>query len=47
MITSYEDKSCKFLFSEVCIKLVDLRMNLYKEAALSLTQEFGDSCLKP
>ena len=31
----------------VCIKLVDLRMNLYQEAALSLTQEFGDSCLKP
>jgi len=44
MITSYEDKSCKLLFSEVC---VDLRMNLYQEAALSLRQEFGDSCLKP
>ena len=48
MITSYEDKSCKFLiFRSVCIKLVDLRMNLYQEAALSLMQEFGDSCLKP
>ena len=38
-----------FIFRSVCIKLVDLRMNLYQEAALtlSLTQEFGDSCLKP
>ena len=35
------------IFRNVCIKLVDLRMNLYQEAALSLTQEFGDSCLKP
>jgi len=22
-------------------------MNLYQEAAVSLSQEFGDSCLKP
>jgi len=31
------------------MKLVDLRMNLYQEAALSLRQQefFGDSCLKP
>ena len=47
MITSYEDKSCKFLFKSVYTKLVDLCMNLYQEAALSLRQEFGDSCLKP
>ena len=26
---------------------VDLRMNLYQEVALRLTQEFGNSCLKP
>jgi len=45
MITSHEDKPCKF--KSVCIKLVDLRMNLCQEAALSLSQEFGDSCLKP
>ena len=45
MVTSCEDKSCKF--RSVCIKLVDLCMNLYQEAALSLSQEFGDSCLKP
>ena len=38
-----------FIFGSVYIKLVDLRMNLYQEAALSLMlmQEFGDSCLKP
>jgi len=36
-----------FIFRSVCIKLVDLRMNLDHEAALSLSQEFGDSCLKP
>ena len=36
-----------FIFRSVCIKLDDLRMNLYQEAALSLMQEFGDSCLKP
>ena len=36
-----------FIFRSVCIKLADLRVNLYQEAALSLTQEFGDSCLKP
>jgi len=36
-----------FIFKSVCIKPVDLRMNLYKEAALSLRQLFGDSCLKP
>jgi len=32
MITSHEDEPCKFLFSEVCVKLVDLRMNVYQEA---------------
>jgi len=32
-----------FIFRSVCIKLVDLSMNLYQEAALSLRQEFGDS----
>jgi len=36
-----------FYFISVCIKLVDLRMNLYQEAPLSLRQEFGDYCLKP
>jgi len=36
-----------FIFRSVFIKLVDLRMNLYQQAALSLMQEFGDSCLKP
>jgi len=36
-----------FIFRSVCIKLIDLRMNLYQEAALSLMQEFGDPCLKP
>ena len=36
-----------FIFRSVCIKLVDLRMNLYQEAALSLMQEFGDSRLEP
>jgi len=36
-----------FIFRSVCIKLIDLRMNLYQEAALSLKQEFGDYCLKP
>jgi len=36
-----------FIFRSVCFKLVDLRMNLYQEAALSLSQEFGDSCLEP
>jgi len=36
-----------FIFRSVCIKLVDLRMNLYQVAALSLRQEFGNSCLKP
>ena len=36
-----------FIFRSVCIKLVDLRMNLYQAAALSLRQEFGHSCLKP
>jgi len=36
-----------FIFSSVCIKLVDLRMNLYQEATLSLMQEFGGSCFKP
>ena len=36
-----------FIFRRVCIKLVDLRINLYQEAALSLRQQFGDSCLKP
>jgi len=25
-----------FIFRSVCVKLVDLRMNLYQEAALSL-----------
>jgi len=35
------------IFRSVCIKLVDLRMNLYQEAALSLRQEFGDSFLNP
>ena len=35
-----------FIFRSVCMKLVDLHMNLYQEAALSLMQEFGDSCLK-
>jgi len=36
-----------FIFRSVCIKLADLRMNLYQEVALSLRQEFGDSCLQP
>jgi len=27
-----------FIFRSVCIELVDLRMNLYQEAALSLSQ---------
>ena len=36
-----------FIFRSVCLKLVDLRMNLYQEAALSLRQEFGDSYLNP
>jgi len=36
-----------FIFRSVFTKLVDLRMNLYQEAALSLRQEFGNSCLKP
>jgi len=36
-----------FIFRSVCIKLVDLSMNLYQEVALSLSQQFGDSCLKP
>ena len=36
-----------FVFRRVCIKLVDLRINLYQETALSLSQGFGDSCLKP
>ena len=35
-----------FIFRSLCIKLVDLRMNLYQEAALSFKM-FGDSCLKP
>jgi len=34
-----------FVFRSVCIKLVDICMNLYQVAALSLKQEFGYSCL--
>jgi len=35
-----------FIFRSLCIKLVDLRMNLHQEAALSF-KKFGDPCLKP
>jgi len=34
------------IFRSVCIKLVDLHMNLYQDVAPRLGQEFGDSCLK-
>jgi len=36
-----------FIFGSVCINLVDLRMNLYQQEALSLMQEFGDPALNP
>jgi len=36
----------QIFISEVCIKLITLRMNLYQEAALGF-KKFGDPCLKP
>jgi len=42
MKTSYAN----FYFRSLCIKLVDLRMSLYHEAALSF-KKLADPCLKP
>jgi len=39
-----EDKLSKFLFRSVCIKLESLRINLYKEVALSF-KKVGDPIL--